>query len=84
MGEGEEYWKKFDQWYRRLQPAHRERYAAEHPEPDGWDGFYARKDSYLPLWKVMQDKRNGSRATLPIRRNGSPEKVAQTGREQAH
>jgi hypothetical protein len=47
MGEGEGYWRKFDEWYRRLQPAHRERYAVEHPEPEGWAGFYLRKDAYL-------------------------------------
>jgi hypothetical protein len=46
MGEGEEYWGKFHFWYLKLQRAQRERYAAEHPEPEGWDGFYARKDAY--------------------------------------
>lgn len=51
MGEGEDYWKKFDQWYCRMQPVHRERYAVENPEPDGWYGFYARKDSYLASLK---------------------------------
>jgi hypothetical protein len=51
MGEGEEYWRKFDEWYRRLQPAHRERYALEHPEPEGWAGFYARKDTHIECLK---------------------------------
>lgn len=51
MGEGEVYWMEFDEWYRRLQPAHRKRYAVEHPEPEGWGGFYARKDACLESLK---------------------------------
>ncbi len=52
MGEGEKYWSEFDQWYRRLQDSHRESYAVEHPEPDGWAGFYGRKDAYLKSLEV--------------------------------
>jgi hypothetical protein len=51
MGDGEDYWKRFDAWYRQLQPVHRDRYAAEHPEPEGWSGFYARKNAYLESLK---------------------------------
>ena len=47
MGDGEEFWSQFDHWYCRLQPTHRDRYAVQYPEPEGWAGFYARKNEYL-------------------------------------
>lgn len=47
MGAGEEYWARFDKWFRQLQPSQRQRFTGEHPEPDGWVGFYARKEAYI-------------------------------------
>lgn len=55
MGAGETYWIEFSEWYRKLTPGDRERYAVEHPEPDGWAGFYARKDAYIE--SIGLDKR---------------------------
>lgn len=43
MGIGEQYWIKFDRWWKSLRPEKREDYARENPEPEGWDGFYSRK-----------------------------------------
>jgi hypothetical protein len=47
MGPGEDYWVAFDDWYSRKSREHRQRYATENPEPEGWAGFYAQKDAYL-------------------------------------
>ena len=47
MGPGEDYWMEFNDWYRRKSRVHRQRYAIENPEPEGWAGFYARKDAYI-------------------------------------
>jgi hypothetical protein len=43
MGFGEKYWVEFDDWFARKHTDAKRRYAAENPEPDGWEGFYARK-----------------------------------------
>ena len=47
MGPGEDYWVAFSRYYERKTPEHRKRYAAENPEPSGWEGFYAVMDSVL-------------------------------------
>jgi len=43
MGYGEEYWLAFDEWFNRKTTEQKRAYAADHPEPEGWDGFYRRK-----------------------------------------
>lgn len=43
MGHGEDYWLEFDAWFKAKTPDHRQRYAAENPEPTGWTGFYSRR-----------------------------------------
>jgi len=43
MGYGEDYWVEFNEWFARKHADAKRRYAAENPEPDGWEGFYARK-----------------------------------------
>ncbi len=43
MGEGEDYWIGFDEWFKRKHPEAKARYAADNPEPPGWEGFYRRK-----------------------------------------
>ena len=43
MGHGETYWHEFDEWFACQPPEANRRYALEHPEPLGWDGFYERK-----------------------------------------
>ena len=43
MGFGEQYWIEFDQWFGRKTAAQKRRFATEHPEPPGWEGFYRRK-----------------------------------------
>lgn len=42
MGYGEDYWVAFNDWFKRKTPEHKQRYAKEHPEPAGWEGFYRR------------------------------------------
>lgn len=43
MGTGEEYMIEFGQWFGRKHGDAKRRYADEYPEPDGWEGFYARR-----------------------------------------
>jgi hypothetical protein len=43
MGQGEDYWFEFDDWFVRQTAQAKKRYADENPEPQGWEGFYARK-----------------------------------------
>lgn len=43
MGYGEDYWISFDDWFERKSSAHKQTYAAQHPEPTGWEGFWLRK-----------------------------------------
>jgi hypothetical protein len=43
MGIGEEYVIEFGQWFGRKHAEAKRRYADEHPEPAGWEGFYARR-----------------------------------------
>ena len=43
MGVGEEYIVEFGQWFGRKHTEAKQRYANEHPEPAGWEGFYARR-----------------------------------------
>jgi hypothetical protein len=43
MGPGEEYLIEFSQWFARKHDDAKQRYAIEHPEPKGWEGFYARR-----------------------------------------
>ena len=43
MGYGEDYWISFADWFKRKSEGHKKSYAAEHPEPYGWEGFYRRK-----------------------------------------
>lgn len=47
MGRSEDYWVAFNDWYNRKSREHRERYASGETEPEGWTGFYARKDVCL-------------------------------------
>ena len=39
MGYGEEYLLEFHQWFRRKHEDAKLRYAEDHPEPAGWEGF---------------------------------------------
>lgn len=40
MGEGEDYYNIFYQWYSSLNAVEQSYYAVEHPEPRQWRGFY--------------------------------------------
>lgn len=51
MGPGEDCRDAFDTWYKSLDAKHRELYRKENPEPEGWDEFYAFKESHLDSWK---------------------------------
>jgi len=42
MGYGEEYWFKFRDWFASLESSGRAQVRERYPEPEGWDGFYAR------------------------------------------
>lgn len=55
MGPGEDYWSEFSDWYQGLSPTRRKLHAQEYPEPQGWSGFYARKDAYIE--SIGLDKR---------------------------
>jgi hypothetical protein len=43
MARGEEYWDKFDAWYKDLSDKERDQYDRDYPEPSSWTGFYVRK-----------------------------------------
>jgi hypothetical protein len=43
MGYGEQYITAFNRWFLSKQLSDKRAYAAEHPEPDDWDGFYTRR-----------------------------------------
>jgi len=43
MGYGEQYWIAFGEWFASKSLSHKRQYAAQHPEPAGWEGFYRRK-----------------------------------------
>ena len=43
MGNGEDYWVAFHEWFKRKSADHKLRYAQENPEPAGWEGFYRRQ-----------------------------------------
>lgn len=43
MGEGEQYQIAFNEWFARKHAEAKTRYADDHPEPDGWEGFYDRR-----------------------------------------
>ncbi|MFI4934522.1 MAG: hypothetical protein ACHP7N_07885 [Caulobacterales bacterium] len=51
MGYGEEYWDRFDRWYKALTAARRDQYERDFPEPDMWVGFYVRKRAHLDSWR---------------------------------
>jgi hypothetical protein len=40
MGKGEAYLEAFDAWWRSKSTEERRRYAAKHPAPRDWAGFY--------------------------------------------
>ena len=41
MGRGEDYIMAFWKWFNALTPPHQATYKDEHPEPEGWRGFYS-------------------------------------------
>jgi hypothetical protein len=41
MGEGEDVYNQFYQWFSRLSDAEAAEYAREYPEPEGWTEKYA-------------------------------------------
>ena len=43
MGLGEQYISEFTQWFARKHDQAKLSYAQDNPEPEGWDGFYARR-----------------------------------------
>ena len=47
MGSGEDYWIEFDGWFKRKAAADQRLYAADNPEPQGWEGFYRRMGTDL-------------------------------------
>ncbi len=40
MGDGEDYWLSFANWFAGRSADEKDRFAADHPEPEGWTGFY--------------------------------------------
>ncbi|MDJ0820227.1 MAG: hypothetical protein QNJ09_00280 [Paracoccaceae bacterium] len=40
MGPGEDYSLAFDSWLKGLSPAEFQEFVSQHPEPEGWEGFY--------------------------------------------
>jgi hypothetical protein len=60
MGYGEEYWDRFDRWYKGLSQTDRDRYDGRYPEPSGWKGFYARKREHLNSWRDVDRGGSGS------------------------
>lgn len=42
MGDGEDYGIRFGNWFRSMDADAKASYAAENPEPEGWEGFYDR------------------------------------------
>lgn len=42
MGVGEDYWYAFQDWFNSLSVEARAEVIAQQPEPEGWEGFYAR------------------------------------------
>lgn len=42
MGDGEDYGMRFGDWFRSKNTDAKRLYASENPEPEGWEGFYAR------------------------------------------
>lgn len=43
MGIGEDYLDQFNEWFERKHLDAKQQYAAENPEPSGWEGFYQRR-----------------------------------------
>lgn len=40
MGSGAEYWQHFKGWFTGLDDEKQEAFMRDHPEPEGWRGFY--------------------------------------------